>query len=492
MCPHLVADCAPVATSLSRRAGVLAALSGLVLVPSLAGCSGENEAVAAQQREQSTRADVPLKSCDELACTGDLDGAAYEIQLPDKWNGTLLLYSHGYRQAEASPPDFEPVDTSPAPAPSEETASSLLADGYALAGSAFATNGWDVLDGVKANEDLYDFFTDKVGDPDRVYVWGDSLGGLITQTVAEKHPEWVSGAAPLCGVLAGSNLNLDLALDVAYAVKTLIYPDLKLTGFASHEEAVENWQGAYSAITKAGGDLENGVPAILLTAALVDAPTKTKTYDGSTVESQVRARAESILTALGYGTYGRYEIEQRVGGNASGNEGTDYSARVSEEERSLIETVAAGATDTLLDELASGERVTADETARAAFDTMGNPSGKLKDPTVTLHTTADPLVLVQNESVFRDRVYDANGRTGDLLQLYTLAPATYSAETGAPYGAGHCNFTTEQRVGVINLLDSWVREGTVPGSASIATYFPGDDSVVSHYTPPAWPAETDS
>ena len=96
---------------------------------------------------------------------------------------------------------------------------------------------------------------------------------------------------------------------------------------------------------------------------------------------------------------------------------------------------------------------------------------------------------MQNETVFRDRVYAATGRTGDLLQLYTLAPATYSAETGAPYGAGHCNFTTEQRVGVINLLDSWVREGTVPGSASIATYFPGDESVVSHYRRRTWPAE---
>ena len=98
-------------------------------------------------------------------------------------------------------------------------------------------------------------------------------------------------------------------------------------------------------------------------------------------------------------------------------------------------------------------------------------------------------MLVQNESVFRDRVYSAKGRTADLLQLYTLAPATYSTETGAPYGAGHCNFTTEQRVGVVQLLDHWVRQGTVPGSASIATYFPGDESVVSHYTPPPWPAE---
>ncbi len=152
-----MADCPPVTTtSLSRRAGTFAALFGLVLVPALAGCSGENEAVAAQQREQSTRADVPLKSCDEVACTGELGGADYEIQLPDKWNGTLLIYSHGYRQAESSPPDFDPVDTEPAPAPSAETASALLAEGYALAGSAFATNGWDVLDGVKAGEQLHE------------------------------------------------------------------------------------------------------------------------------------------------------------------------------------------------------------------------------------------------------------------------------------------------------------------------------------------------
>jgi hypothetical protein len=62
------------------------------------------------------------------------------------------------------------------------------------------------------------------------------------------------------------------ALDVAYAVKTLLYPSLKLTGFASHEEAVRNWQGAYAAIVKAGGDVKNGVPRILMVAALVDAP----------------------------------------------------------------------------------------------------------------------------------------------------------------------------------------------------------------------------
>ena len=59
--------------------------------------------------------------------------------------------------------------------------------------------------------------------------------------------------------LGGTNLNLDLALDVAYAVKTLIDPELKLTGFASNDEANANWEGAYKAITAAGRDVTNGV-----------------------------------------------------------------------------------------------------------------------------------------------------------------------------------------------------------------------------------------
>ena len=104
---------------------------------------------------------------------------------------------------------------------------------------------------MAANEDLYSYFSNTFGKPKRVYVWGASLGGLITQTLAEKHPEWVAGVAPLCGALAGTNLNLDLALDVAYSVKTLFYPPLKLSGFTSAEEAVNAWTASSQAIAAA-------------------------------------------------------------------------------------------------------------------------------------------------------------------------------------------------------------------------------------------------
>jgi pimeloyl-ACP methyl ester carboxylesterase len=466
----------------------LLGIAGLLAAPALAGCGGQDQALTTADQERSTNADVPFNGCDSVKCTGKMTGANYEIQLPKKWNGTLLIYNHGYRPAEPAPPDFAPVDHSAVPAGGADVAAKLLDEGYALAASAFKTNGWDVLDAIAADEALHTYFVDKVGKPDRVYVWGDSLGGLITETLAEKHPDWISGVAPLCGVLGGTNLNLDIALDVAYAVKTLIDPELKLTGFASNAEANANWQGAYKAITAAGADTANGVPKILMVAAMVDAPAQTKTYDGSTIESSVRARAESILTALGYGTFGRYEIERRVGGNPSTNADVDYSTRLSDTERSLIETVSPGSSDKLLTQLKDGARVTADPAARAKADTLGNPTGNIKDPTITMHTAADPLVLAQNETVFAQRVSASKTRTADLVQIYTIPPTTYSQDTGAPYGAGHCNFTNDQRVGIIKMLDDWVHDGVVPGTNSLSEDFPGDPSVTTAFNPGPWPA----
>jgi len=442
-------------------------------------------------RERVTGTDVSFNDCQKVACTGDLDGAAYEIVLPEKWNGTLLIYSHGYRQLKAAPPDFTEPATSPEPAPGwgggdRALGQALLDRGYALAGSAYASNGWAVADGVKAGEDLHAFFVEKVAKPYRTYVWGDSLGGLVTATLAERHPDWVSGSAPLCGVLGGPNLNLDLALDVAYAIKTLVYPGLKLTGFASWDDAVANWAGAAKAMQALGSDVANGVPRIALIAALVDAPGQTRTRDGSSITSQVTAFAESSLTALGYATFGRYDIEQRVGGNPSQNAGVDYAARVSAAERGLIEAVSPGSTDKLLALLAAGERVSADPAAREKLAQTGTPSGAIKDPTITLHTKADPLVLVQNETVYAQRVKESADATGDLVQLYTVPPSTYS-EAGAPYGAGHCNFTPQSRLAVIDLLDSWVRKGVYPGPAAVAQAMGPESGFSALYVPGPWP-----
>lgn len=467
-------------TRRAAAAAVLAVVAGL-----LAACTGSSKATDAPSEQP-----LAAKSCSEVSCEGTLDGARYRILVPARWNGTLLLYSHGYRFAEPVPPDFAEPATDAVPAPGEDVAKALLDDGFALAGSSYSRNGWAVPEGVAADEKLYDYFATTIGRPRRVYLWGDSLGGLVTQTLAEKPLPWVSGAAPLCGVLGGTNENLDAALDVSYAVKTLLAPTLRLTGYASHRAAVAQWQVGQQAVVSAAAQGGARAARLTLVAALVDAPDQTSRFDGSTTGSRIGAAAEAVITGLGYGTYGRYEIEQRVGGNPSSNAGVDYAARVSPEERAAIDTLGgSGTTDQLLRLLDRGQRVRASVPAREKASGLGEPTGALRVPTVTMHTTDDPLVLVQNERLFRDRVASA-GRSSELLQLYVEPPKTYAAP--APYGAGHCNFTGAQRLAAVDLLDTWVRTKARPDAARLADALYDARGVVTDFVPPPWPAAANS
>jgi pimeloyl-ACP methyl ester carboxylesterase len=474
----------------SWRRGVRGLAIGLPAVVLIAACGGSGNGDDRAGGVRSAATNVPFQGCDKAKCSGELDGAKYEIQLPKSWNGTLLLYSHGYRQAEPAPPDFAPVSTEASAAPTDEVATALLDQGYALAGSAYRTNGWAVQDGVAAGERLHDYFTANVGKPDRTYVWGESLGGLITETLAEKHPDWIAGAAPVCGVLGGSNLNFDLALDLAWSVKTLLYPQFKIEGYASHDEAVAAFQGAYKAVLAATKDTVNGIPKLLLIAALVDAPTQTETYDGSTLTSQASALVESLVTGLVFGTTVRQEIEERVGGNPSGNGDADYAPRVSAAERSFIETVAKGSTDRNLALLTAAPRVSPDAAAREKFEGLGTPTGDIQVPTLTLHTKADPLVLVQNETVFGAKVRASDKKKADLVQLYSVPPAKYAAP--APYGAGHCNFPKDEILGVVTVLNDWVRNGKYPVGPSVPAAFGDDTGLDLTFRPGPWPTTAGS
>src|SRR5205085_3620312 len=77
-------------------------------------------------------------------------GAAYRVEVPANWNGTLLLWSHGYVAAGSPNPATDVPD------PLSRTL--LLQRGYALAGSAFARTGWAVEDGIRDQVALLDLF----------------------------------------------------------------------------------------------------------------------------------------------------------------------------------------------------------------------------------------------------------------------------------------------------------------------------------------------
>jgi hypothetical protein len=396
--------------------------------------------------------------------TGRTANGQWVVDVPAHFNGTLLLWSHGYT--------FTPVGA--ADGPSAATRQALLSEGFALAGSSYAGGGagWAVNQGVRAGVELISIAKAKVGNGrvDRVYAWGNSLGGLITETLAQRHPSLVNGVAPLCGVLAGTNRNLDLALDVAVAVKALFYPKLKLHGYTSVGQAQANVDAAMAAILGRLTDASQQPAAaarLLAITDLVGGSSKTKDFSGGTFTSTVAAAVETLQTALTYGTVGRYDIEQRVHGNASTNIGVDYRARVSP--LALARYESFGYAPGLLTAIAQtiqtyGARVSARPAVRHRANGLGNPTGVLADRTVTMHTQYDPLVLVQNERVFAHRVAAA-GKSARLHQLWVSPPATYTdgsplvSNDGAPYGAGHCNFTTDNYLAALHTLDTWVSTG---------------------------------
>src|SRR6266496_6402479 len=141
-------------TRTSRCRLVLIAVAVATMV--LSACAHTSTPRSKRERDvQSTNLNVSFKNCG-AQCTGEIDGAKYSIKLPAKWNGTLLLYSHGYRFAVPAPPDFSPPSTNAQVSTtdtdgtgSDALRSKLLQEGYALAGSSYKTSGWAVGDGVK-------------------------------------------------------------------------------------------------------------------------------------------------------------------------------------------------------------------------------------------------------------------------------------------------------------------------------------------------------
>ncbi|MFZ3264186.1 MAG: hypothetical protein WA172_09300, partial [Terriglobales bacterium] len=96
--------------------------------------------------------------------TGTLpDGATYVIDVPTPWNGALLLYSHGYVDPGSPNPALDVSDP--------YTGYYMLAAGYALAGSSYASTGWAVHEAVPDQIAVLDLFQSMAGTPLQTIAW---------------------------------------------------------------------------------------------------------------------------------------------------------------------------------------------------------------------------------------------------------------------------------------------------------------------------------
>lgn len=139
----------------------------------------------------SAASSAPVADTAVHTSAGSLNGVPYRIDVPKHWNGDLVVLMHGYE------PKGVPRKS---PWPQNEEAPVFLARGYAVAASAFASQGWAVGDALEDSERLRQLFIKENGRPQRTYVVGFSLGGLEALATLERHGSQYSGALSVCGV----------------------------------------------------------------------------------------------------------------------------------------------------------------------------------------------------------------------------------------------------------------------------------------------------
>ncbi len=348
-------------------------------------------------------------------------GAGYRIEVPDNWNGELVVYAHGFRGT-----GLELTVSNPA------IRSYLVSNGYAWAASSYSKNGYDVREGVKDTLQLTMLFNSLVGNPTRRYLIGHSMGGHITGVATEQYRNVYDGALPMCGVMGDAEL-FDYFLDFQMVAQALAdvhapypYPP--------------NYQSTIVPTIKAA--LGPAYP-FGLNAQGMKLRAVTERISGGT-----RPGFSTAFLAWGNFLFQQSTVET-VGvapGRVMGNVDTVYQMdgipALSADELALNQAV---------------QRVTPDPQGLQNNGLANIPpvNGAITIPTLSMHTLGDLFVPFSMEQIYKRRA-DANGAS-DLLVLRAYRDV------------GHCGFTVPEQQQAFVDLAQWMKAGVKPAGDDVLT-----------------------
>ncbi|MGH9720089.1 MAG: alpha/beta hydrolase, partial [Bryobacteraceae bacterium] len=322
------------------------------------------------------------------------------IDLPEKWNGGLIVYCHGYSPAPGS-------YDNPKPSAFVEI---LVGEGYAVAQSGYAAGGWAIQEAVQDTEALRRYFGRKYGTPKETFVTGHSMGGFLTMTLLEMFPNSYDGGLALCGPLADARWFMHRRVFDMRVVFDYYFP------------------GALPSPVKAPADY-------------AVAPQRNqeieKALDGQPEKASAMRRWSGIRTnkelagTLVFFTFILKDLQQRSGGNAFDNRNTIYEG--------------TDADDALNDGVA---RYKGDPAAMSYLERYYAPTGKLTRPMLAIHTTYDPLVPPWVTNAYA-KLAEGAGSEARFVQQYVKR-------------GGHCAIAPQEIGRGIGQLKKWKDEGARP------------------------------
>ncbi len=373
------------------------------------------------------------------------DGSQYRIEVPDGWNGALLLYSLPI-----------PVEAGQPPWPPEEALiGDLTSQGYAVAGAA-NTIFWPLESSLANVTALLDASSSAAGTPHRVLSLGLSIGGLITAAIVERYPGLLSGALPMCGNMAGAVAVHNRELDIAFVVKTLLAPgsELALTNIADPESNL----ALATALLAEAQTTAPGRARLALAAAVGNIPgwhePGSPEPDPADVEERLRNQI-AWFEEPGFLVYfwAHEQVERQAGGNPSWNAGVDYrrllETSIGHDQVIALYDTAGIRLDQDLQTLEIAPRIEADPAALDYLERHIVFSGELGGvPVLSMHTDGDGLVTPDNQHAYADVVRSA-GSGGLLRQVFV-------------HRAGHCTFTPAEVTVALDALLERIDTGTWP------------------------------
>ncbi|WP_158857719.1 DUF6351 family protein [Streptomyces sp. NRRL B-1347] len=387
--------------------------------------------------------------------TGEIDGAKYRVEVPERWNGTLLLYSHGYYPAGWAPEKTALTN-------SEEAEEALLGKGFALAASDYkGTHGYAVADALTDQIALRDWFAEHVGRPQRTFSTGQSMGGTVATLLGERYPDRFDGVLSMCAEYDG-NGTWNTTLDMTYALKALLVPEADQDIDLVRPRDPERGVSVLVAAIDRALETERGRARLALAGALGNIPGWYSAHEAQpvTTADRVRAQAQWLRNAYvaGTGPLGRVDLERRAGGNPTANTGVDYRQQLAGSARKdLVRKAyrAAGSADAGLAadlaKLNAGTRITADPRAVDYMKRYTITRGTTPRPVVTLHNTQDGGAVSDQAGWYADQVR-RNGEPDNLRQLYVNR-------------GSHCAFSAADEITALEALvakaatDRWPRTG---------------------------------
>lgn len=316
---------------------------------------------------------------------GELQGAPWRLDVPTHWNGELVMLAHGY----------EPVGVPRAtPMAAADSTQALLDAGYAVAQSAYSSQGWAVADAVADMERLRQHTLAELKQVRRTWMLGFSMGGAVTVASLEQHPQAYDGGISLCGAnLPGEALAEDLVTTlVAFDYFFPKADGLPAGGLVSREAAALPQMALYQ-----------GIAAALATRPAAAAQLATR----------LQVAPDALAGVISLHALVLHELAQRAAGMPAGNLGTVYSG--------FGDDAAFNAGVQRLQASAAGQAYVRERLAL---------SGTLQKPLVIQFNHDDPTIVPRMQAVYPQQA----ARAGSAAKLRVLPLA----------GEGHCGFSGAQ------------------------------------------------